>query len=149
MPLKQRTKENYAMTFGKFLDPNPSQFDQNECAKYLFMTCEIQHVIEGTSNGLVVIVDSAQLSLGHLARFNLMMLKKFMYYVQEAAPVRLKALHVLNTIPTAMTLLNLTKPFIKMELIQLVSQRRVYSRVKISVKKKQKKTKQILIRISM
>lgn len=113
------------MTFTKFLDPNPNNFDYLECTKYVLMTCEVQSVIQGTSEGLIVILDAAGLTFGHLAGLNLMGLKKILFYIQEAAPVRLKALHILNTMPIVDTLVNLIKPFMKKELMNLVSQRYV------------------------
>lgn len=124
MPLEQKTKEGYVMTFTKFLDPNPNKFDYYECMKYLLMTCEVQTVIQGTNEGLVIILDATGLSFSHIASINLMGLKKVLFYVQEAAPVRLKAFHVLNTIPIVDTLMNLIKPFLKKELMNLVSQRK-------------------------
>lgn len=127
MPLEQKTKEDYIMTLAKFLDPNSNKFDYFECCKYLFMTCEVQYVIEGTSKGLVIILDATGLSLAHIASINLMGMKKVMFYIQEAAPVRLKAIHVLNAMPIVDTLLNLMKPFLKKELLNLVSQRHVTS----------------------
>ncbi|CAL1683209.1 unnamed protein product [Lasius platythorax] len=120
LPLEQKTKEGYIMTFGKLLDPDPSKFDYLECMKYLFMTCEVQNVIRGTSQGLVIVLDASGLSFGHIARINLMSMKKILYYIQEAIPVRLKAIHVLNTMPVIDTLLNMIKPFAKAELLKLV-----------------------------
>lgn len=120
VPLEQKTKKGYIVTFGKLLDPDPSKFDYLECMKYLFMTCEVQNVIRGTSEGLVIIMDASGLSFGHIARLNLMNLKKILYYVQEAIPVRLKAIHIFNTVPIIDTLLNMIKPFAKAELLKLV-----------------------------
>ncbi|KYQ49139.1 Alpha-tocopherol transfer protein-like protein [Trachymyrmex zeteki] len=120
VPLEQKTKEGYVMTFTKFLDPNPNKFDYYECMKYLLMTCEVQTVIQGTNEGLVIILDATGLSFSHIASINLMGLKKVLFYVQEAAPVRLKAFHVLNTIPIVDTLMNLIKPFLKKELMNLL-----------------------------
>ncbi|XP_011705930.1 PREDICTED: uncharacterized protein LOC105461144, partial [Wasmannia auropunctata] len=62
VPLEQKTKEGYIMTLAKFLDPNPNKFNYFECNKYLLMTCEIQNVVQGTSEGLVVILDASGLS---------------------------------------------------------------------------------------
>lgn len=115
------------MTFAKFLDPNPNKFDYFECLKYLLMTCEVQNVEHGTSEGQVVILDATGLSFGHIASMasNVTGIKKILFYIQEAAPVRLKAFHVLNTMPIVDTLLNLLKPFVKKEVMDLVSQRHV------------------------
>jgi len=113
------------MTFTKFFDPNPNKFDYFECTKYALMTCEVQNLLEGTSEGQIVILDATGLSFGHIANFNLMGIKKILFYIQEAAPVRLKALHILNTMPMVDTLLNLIKPFMKKELMNIVSQQHV------------------------
>lgn len=120
VPLEQKTKEGYIMTFAKFLDPNPSKFDYFECLKYLLMTCEVQNVIHGTSEGLVIIFDAAGLTFAHIASMNLMGIKKIFFYIQEAAPVRLKAFHILNSMPIVDTLVNLIKPFMKKELMNLL-----------------------------
>jgi len=120
VPLEQQTKEGYVMTFSKFLDPNPSKFDFFESTKHILLTCEVQTVIHGTSQGLVVILDATGLTFSHVASMNITGLKKVLYYIQEAVPVRLKALHVLNTIPIVDTFFNMLKPFMKKELINLV-----------------------------
>lgn len=120
VPLEQKTKEGYLITFLKFLDPNLSKFDYLECTKYLFMTCEIQNVVRGTSQGQVIVIDASGLSFGHLARVNLMSIKKILYYVQEAIPIRLKSIHIFNTVPVVDTLFNMIKPFAKAELLKLV-----------------------------
>ncbi|XP_011163312.2 alpha-tocopherol transfer protein-like [Solenopsis invicta] len=120
VPLEEKTKEKYIMTLVKFLDTNPSKFNYLECAKYLFMTCEVQNVVHGTSAGQIVILDAAGFSFSHLASFNLVILKKILFYIQEAAPVRLKAIHILNTMPVVDALVNLVKPFMKKELMNIL-----------------------------
>jgi hypothetical protein len=89
------------------------------------MTCEVQNIMRGTNEGLVVIMDAAGLTIGHIARMNLMIIRKLLYYIQEATPVRLKALHILNTMPVVDKLLNIVKPFVKTELLELVSYQHV------------------------
>ncbi|KAL6256812.1 hypothetical protein P5V15_011752 [Pogonomyrmex californicus] len=122
IPLEQRTKEGYIMTLAKFLDPDPNKFDYFECHKYLFMTCEVQNVTLGTTAGQLIILDAAGLSLGHVTNIiaNIVGMKKILFYIQEAAPIRLKALHILNAMPIVDTVLNLIKPFLKKELIDLL-----------------------------
>lgn len=105
----------------KFLNPDPSKFDYLECTKYLFMTCEVQNMIQGTSEGQVIIFDTSGLSFGHIVHVNLMIVKKILYYVQESIPVRLKAIHIVNTVPIVDTVINMIKPFLKAEFLKLVS----------------------------
>ncbi|XP_029161318.1 uncharacterized protein LOC114933052 [Nylanderia fulva] len=120
IPLEQKTKEGYIVAFAKLLDSDLSKFDYLECMKYLFMTCEVQNLIRGTSEGLVVVIDASGATFGHLARMNLMNLKKILFYIQEAVPVRLKAIHILNTAPVVDMMLNMIKPFAKAELLKLI-----------------------------
>jgi len=77
--------------------------------------------MRGTNEGLVIIIDATGLTIGHIARMNLMIIRKLLYYIQEAAPVRFKALYILNIMPVIHKLLNIMKPFVKKELLELVS----------------------------
>ncbi|XP_014473927.1 PREDICTED: alpha-tocopherol transfer protein-like [Dinoponera quadriceps] len=120
LPLQQRTKEGYLVTIHKFLDTNPSRYNNVEALKYIFMTCEVQNITEGTSSGQIIVFDGTGFSLGHVGRMNLMLLKKILYFIQEAAPVRLKAIHVLNAVPAAETLLNMVKPLVKTDLLNII-----------------------------
>lgn len=122
VPLKQLTKEGYVMTFAKLLDTEPTKFIQNEAIKYLFMTCETQNLMQGTNQGQIIILDAAGAKFGHVARMsNPIILKKLLFYIQEAAPVRLKAIHVLNSMSIVDTIFNMIKPLMKPELINIVS----------------------------
>ncbi|XP_020280810.1 uncharacterized protein LOC109853287 [Pseudomyrmex gracilis] len=121
VPLKQLTKEGYVMTFAKLLDTEPTKFIQNEAIKYLFMTCETQNLMQGTNQGQIIILDAAGAKFGHVARMsNPIILKKLLFYIQEAAPVRLKAIHVLNSMSIVDTIFNMIKPLMKPELINIV-----------------------------
>ena len=75
---------------------------------------------EGTIKGHIILIDIANVSLGHAARLNPMGLKKFLYYLQEALPVRLKGLHFMNTSSVMDVILNMMKPFMKKELMDMV-----------------------------
>jgi len=130
LPLNLKTKEGYIMTYSKFLDSDPSKFNFNESLKYFFMTCEVQNMINGTSNGQVIIFDATGLSFGHVAQINMMIIKKILFYIQEAIPVRLKAIHILNTMPIMDIIMNMIKPFLKAEMLKLVSVSNVLSRSK-------------------
>lgn len=64
----------------------------------------------GISTGHVLLLDLAGLSLGHIARVGPLSLKTFLFYLQEALPVRLKKIHVYNAGQFVNTLMNLVKP---------------------------------------
>lgn len=105
---------------GRFLNLEPSDYDFNSGVKSGFMVMDEFIWTHGSSPGLIYIADATGISLGHLTCINLMLAKKFTDYIQNALPVRLKAIHVINMSPVAELIYNIFKPFIKVELIDLV-----------------------------
>lgn len=59
--------------------------------------------------------------LKHLTRLKLGAVKKFFFYVQEALPLQLQSIHVLNVVWFFDKIFKLVKPFIKPEVIEQVS----------------------------
>lgn len=56
----------------------------------------------------------------HLTRIRMGNVKDFLQFVQEAVPIKLKAIHVLNSVYFIDKILGLVKPFMKKELFKLV-----------------------------
>ncbi|XP_047353556.1 alpha-tocopherol transfer protein-like [Vespa velutina] len=120
IPLKKMTNEGYQIIFGNMIDPEPSHYIFYENIKYFFMVVELANIKTGPTNGLVYVGDVQNLSLGHIGRINLMGIKKFLYFIQEAAPIRLKQIHIINSTPAMEVLLNMCKPFMKKELYEMI-----------------------------
>ncbi|XP_036147057.1 alpha-tocopherol transfer protein-like [Monomorium pharaonis] len=119
-PLNGTTKEGYKIIYGTLLDPDPSHYVFNDVTKYNEMVSDICFLRDGTNNGYIFIGDVSKISFGHVKQINLSLAKKHLDYVQEAAPLRLKGIHFIN-VPSAMELLmNIIKPFMKKELINLI-----------------------------
>lgn len=76
---------------------------------------------EGTSPGFMIIVDMKGITFSHITRLNPMTLKYIFDYLQEAIPIRLKAMHFINTTQVMDVLMSLIKPLIKKELMEMVS----------------------------
>lgn len=85
------------------------------------MLCDIFFLTDGTTNGYTYIADVSKLLFGHVARMSPLGLKKILYYIQEAAPIRLKGIHIINAPPVMETLMNIIKPFMKKEMIDIVN----------------------------
>ncbi|XP_024888242.1 alpha-tocopherol transfer protein-like isoform X2 [Temnothorax curvispinosus] len=114
------TKDGYKIIYGTYLDPDPSNYIFNDNAKYSTMLHDIYFLTDGTNNGYTYIVDASKLSFGHVARMSPLGLKKMLYYIQNAAPMRLKGIHVINA-PSAMELfMNTAKPFMKKEIMDII-----------------------------
>lgn len=75
---------------------------------------------EGTTKGHVILADMSGLSLGHVTRLNPLTSKKFMVYLQDALPVRLKGLHFMNSNAALDLMLQMIKPLMKKELTEVV-----------------------------
>lgn len=63
--------------------------------------------------GDVYVLDASVVSPQHFARVSPAIVKKFLVCVQEAYPVKLKEVHVVNVSPLVDTIINWVKPFLK------------------------------------
>lgn len=85
------------------------------------MSIDANLYTEGCSPGYVFLFDMQGVGLGHLMKLSINSIRKFFEYIQEAMPVRLKAIHVLNTVWFMNKVLALIKPFMKQELYDMVT----------------------------
>ncbi|KAF7396419.1 hypothetical protein HZH66_007281 [Vespula vulgaris] len=120
IPLEMTTKEGYKIVFAKLLDTDPSHYVYNDGMKYFSMILDYWLYTEGTGIGHIILIDMESVSFGHAGRLSPMGLKKFLYYLQEALPVRLKGLHFMNTTAVMDVILNMMKPFMKKELMDVL-----------------------------
>ncbi|GAB1861594.1 Alpha-tocopherol transfer protein-like [Camponotus japonicus] len=120
LQLEGKTRENYSIMMGRFLNFEPSDYNFSSGAKVGIMLMDEFIWTHGSSPGLIYIADATGVSLGHVKCLNLMLIKKFLHYIQDALPVRLKAVHVINISPVVELIYNMFKPFIKTELIDLI-----------------------------
>lgn len=121
IPAKKFTKEGYQIIYGDIAHPDPSSYVFFDATKYFLMATELTNLQVGPVNGIVIVTDVQNVTLGHVGRMNIMGLKKFMYFIQEAAPIRLKQIYVLNWNSAVETLLSILKPFMKKELYQMIN----------------------------
>ncbi|KAJ9574055.1 hypothetical protein L9F63_008581 [Diploptera punctata] len=110
----------YHVIFHRFCITEPSRYMFPVALKVFFMlidACLIQH---GTSPGVVFLLDAAGLRLGHILRLSLSLVRKGMSYLQEGMPVRLKAIHVVNSVYAVDQIMVLLKPFMNRELYNMI-----------------------------
>nr|ATY51942.1 CTD33 [Heliconius melpomene] len=74
----------------------------------------------GPQPGHIFLFDMQGVKLGHLTRVSLSSLRKFFQYVQEAMPVRMRAIHVFNTEPILDKLLMLIRPFMDKKFFDMI-----------------------------
>lgn len=120
-PLPKLTSNNYKLFIYRLNDSDVDKFSYVDVLKVFFMVADIRIYTEDSeSDGEVPIFDMGKLTLRHLTKVSLPILKKYMVYTQEAHPIRLKQIHVLNTAPFLDKCLALVKPFMKTEVAQML-----------------------------
>ncbi|PSN31652.1 hypothetical protein C0J52_14955 [Blattella germanica] len=120
IPLTRTTPEGYNVVLYKLSDPDPAKLNFVSSLKAFFIFNDIRLAEDGLSPGYVVIFDMKGVNLGHLTKVNLSAVKKFMTYIQECHPIRLKRVHVINTVAFMDKVLALVKPFMKSSLMSIL-----------------------------
>lgn len=109
------------MLYTRLINFDVDRFSYYDTIRLIHMIAELWILQEGTMKGHVMVCDIHGVRMSHALRIPLSGVKKSLYYLQEAAPIRLKALHYLNTTSVMDFMLALMKPFIKKELMDIVS----------------------------
>ncbi|RZC37681.1 uncharacterized protein BDFB_004462 [Asbolus verrucosus] len=118
--LPKLTPEGYSVIFMKLMDSNPDHYNFAVQLKYFDMTCMMHLHQEGTSKGHLIVIDMKGVMFGHVTKLGPLNMKKFLYYLQEAMPLRLKGMHYFNIVPFMDKILALMRPFMKKELMDML-----------------------------
>ncbi|XP_054282981.1 alpha-tocopherol transfer protein-like [Macrosteles quadrilineatus] len=121
-PLPKSTPEGYRILVYRLADTDPSKFNFQEALTAFFAYNDVRISEDGLVEGYIVVFDMKGATIGHLARVSTCMhlVRKFMVYIQDCHPVRLKGVHVINTVSFIDSCLGLVKPFIQSGLMQLI-----------------------------
>jgi len=94
----------------------PELFVLSDFIKALTMTIDMLLMTSGTFTGLIIIYDMKGFSLSHVGRLGINMMKKYVYFLQDGLPARLKAIHTINTASFIDMITSMLKPFMNKEL---------------------------------
>uniref|UniRef100_A0A1B6DYJ3 CRAL-TRIO domain-containing protein n=1 Tax=Clastoptera arizonana TaxID=38151 RepID=A0A1B6DYJ3_9HEMI len=121
VPLPKRTAEGYRLFLYRLADTDPDKFSFVDYVKTFFMIGETRLRKETEKvEGEVPIFDMTGYSLRHLTRIPLPLLRKYMQYSQEAHPVKLMQIHIINAVPLLDKVLTLIRPFMKSEVAAML-----------------------------
>lgn len=86
----------------------------------LLMIADVIQRESGAVHGYTFVLDMEGVTMGHVARLTISTIRKFLHFLQEAMPVRLKGIHLTNVVPFIDKILMLIKPFMKKELLEIL-----------------------------
>ncbi|KAL0267029.1 UNVERIFIED_CONTAM: hypothetical protein PYX00_009408 [Menopon gallinae] len=116
----KKTPENYQVVFHKLNNPDPLQYVFNDGFKLLSMMIDAVYAKEGPLPGLLILFDLTDVKIGHITRLPLNSVRKCLEYIQDAIPIRLKGIHVLNVHPIIDKIMMLIKPFLRKGFLSLI-----------------------------
>ncbi|XP_037922806.1 alpha-tocopherol transfer protein-like isoform X2 [Hermetia illucens] len=119
-PLPYTTAKGEKIIVSKMINPDPNEFHFADVIKLYFMCFDFWMMQEGTASGHILACDMNGCVLGHILRLSPFLMKKFLFYLQEACPVRIRGFHFINTVPFMDKLLAIMKPFMKKELMNVM-----------------------------
>ncbi|XP_063709297.1 uncharacterized protein LOC134837836 [Culicoides brevitarsis] len=122
--LPQTTPEGYRVIFARLKDADPAACDFMYNLKLYLLMMDWIITQQGTCNGYVLLYDMTGTSFGHMFKVNIMGMKQYLAYVQEAMPIRLKMVEHINMPSFIDKLIAICRPFMKKELMSLLKYRK-------------------------
>ncbi|EFA05400.2 hypothetical protein TcasGA2_TC015572 [Tribolium castaneum] len=113
--LSEKTPTGEGIILVKLLDPNLDNFNFAAMVKYFDMVCTLHLNQAQVSGEYLMILDLEGLTVNHLSKLVETSLKKFLWYVQEAIPLKIKGIHCLHVDSLIDDIMALIKPLIKSE----------------------------------
>lgn len=103
------------------------QFDFDKIIKAFFLVADHRFSINdeklpfGVNDGDIPIFDMTGFSYRHVTKLTLSSLRCYMKFTQEAFPVRLKQIHLINVSPVLSKVLMVLRPFMKAKVKDLLN----------------------------
>lgn len=113
-PLPGLTSNGRRVTICRGLDKDIDADRLNNILKIALMIGDVRlkEELEGVG-GDIYVLDASVVTPAHLAKISPSAIKKFLICVQEAYPIKLKEIHIVNTSAVVESLINFIKPFLK------------------------------------
>ncbi|PNF19943.1 hypothetical protein B7P43_G10378, partial [Cryptotermes secundus] len=118
--LPKRDQHGNIVMAGRLVDVDASKFNYDDCLRSWFMLQDVTLLEHGAVPGFVFVFDMKGTSLGHVTRMSLSSIKKYYMYIQDAFPGIVVANHMVNANSVTETFMNLSKPFMKKELVSKI-----------------------------
>lgn len=104
----------------RMLDSDISKFSFESACKGFQMFLENVVNEDPTVAGYVFVPDMSTMSMALVTKSSISSIKKYLMYIQEALPLRMKKIHVINTLSFIDAIMTLVRPFMKKELTDML-----------------------------
>jgi hypothetical protein len=124
VPLHETTSDNYKVIVLRLISDNFDHIHFNDVIKCFFMMSDVRLITPDAkllTDGEIPIFDMARLSYRHLTKIVLSTVRLYLKYNQEAHPVRVRQIHIVNCNPIIDKIIYLIKPFVRTENFKMIN----------------------------
>ncbi|KAJ8965413.1 hypothetical protein NQ314_004166 [Rhamnusium bicolor] len=122
IPMPKLTKNKHKVFVYRILTNDPEKYNFVNGVKAFFIFADVRMVEEQDfPEGEIPIFDMKNFTVRHLTKIVLPVVKKYMVYTQEAHPIKLREIHVINVPPFLDRCLAIIRPFLKSDVAKMVS----------------------------
>ncbi|KAL3271231.1 hypothetical protein HHI36_021725 [Cryptolaemus montrouzieri] len=119
--LPKLTPRNHKVVFMRLMETSPDRYIYLDQVRMFDMIITLAMHMDGTNEGMDMVFDMDGSVFGHLLKFNPSVAKKYLYYLQEGLPIRLRSIHIINAQSWIDKMLGLIKPLMKKELYDMIN----------------------------
>lgn len=118
----ERTPENFKVSIFRLTDDDPDKINFNDVIKAFYMAADIRLVCteDVWADGEVPIFDMTNITIRHFTRVVFSTMRLFMKYSQEAHPVIVQQIHIVNCSSLLNRVLAIMRPFLKAEVAERI-----------------------------
>lgn len=114
------TPNNCNVILQKLRSHDPKDYVFDATLKTFIMKAETYCCENGPRSGTIFIDDLEGATIWHLFQPSISSIRKGMKFLQEASPLDVKAIHIMNTVPFVNMIINMVKPFLRSELMNKI-----------------------------
>ncbi|XP_026740674.1 clavesin-1-like [Trichoplusia ni] len=120
-PLETRAYDDSAIIYCGLVDYDPKNFVFADAVRACLMVLDLWQYSAGTWPGFVIVIDLDHATISHITRLDVQSVQQFLYFLQEAMLLKIKSLHFLNAPSFMDRLMMILRPFLKKELLEMLS----------------------------
>lgn len=124
VPLQDTTPENYKVIVFRLTSDDFEHIHFNDVIKCFFIMSDVRLITPDAkilTDGEIPIFDMARVSYRHLTKIVLSTVRLYLKYTQEAHPVRVRQIHIVNCNPIIDKIIWMIKPFVRTENFKMIN----------------------------